>query len=256
MTGQQLGSRIGKGQSWVAKVENGRLLPSVADVERWAAATGASADVKASLVDQTTALHTESRSWRALHRPSFRRRQEELRRMERQATAIRLFQPNVVPGLLQTAEYARHVLQASGFGAENLADAVASRVERQTVLYDESKQFRFVVTEGALRWRLCPVPAHLAQLDRVASLSTLANVSVGIIPWSAYVPNRPPNMFMILDDSAVQVETMHGLDTLKERQQVDAYLAAFDALDSLAQHDDGARATLGRIAADVRSLGD
>ena len=175
--------------------------------------------------------------------------------MEQQATAIRLFQPNVVPGLLQTAEYARHVLQASGFGAENLADAVASRVERQTVLYDDSKQFRFVVTEGALRWRLCPVPAHLAQLDRVASLSTLANVSVGIIPWSAYVPNRPPNMFMILDDSAVQVETMHGLDTLTERQQIDAYLTAFDTLDSLAQHDDEARATLSRIATDLRSLG-
>ena len=107
-----------------------------------------------------------------------------------------------------------------------------------------------------MRWRLCPVPAHLAQLDRVSSLSTLANVSVGILPWDAYVPNRPPNMFMMLDDAAVMVETMHGEDTLKERQQIEAYLAAFDALDSLAQHGDDARATLARIASDVRSLSD
>jgi transcriptional regulator with XRE-family HTH domain len=256
LTGQELGVRIGKGQSWVAKVEGGKLLPSVADVERWADATGASVDVRAVLIDQATALHTESRSWRALHGPSFRRHQEELRRMERQATTIRLFQPNVVPGLLQTAEYARHVLQAGGYGSENLADAVAARVERSGVLYDESKSFAFVVTEGALRWRLCPVPAHLAQLDRVSSLSTLANVSVGILPWDAYVPNRPPNMFVLLDDVAVVVETMHGEDTLKERQQVEAYLAAFDALDSLAQHGDDARATLARIASDVRSLSD
>jgi hypothetical protein len=251
-----LGERVAKGQSWVAKVEGGKLLPSVADVERWADATSTPDDVKAALIDQATALHTQSRSWRALHGPSFRRHQEELRRMERQATTMRLFQPNVVPGLLQTAEYARHVLEAGGYGRENIADAVAARVERSGVLYDESKAFRFVVTEGALRWRLCPVPGHLAQLDRVSSLSTLANVSVGILPWDAYVPNRPPNMFVVLDDAAVVVETMHGEDTLKERQQVEAYLAAFDALDSLAQHDDDARATLARIASDVRRLRD
>jgi transcriptional regulator with XRE-family HTH domain len=258
MTGQQLGERVGKGQSWVAKVENGRLLPSVADVERWADATGARAEIKAELVDTVTALHTESQSWRALHRPSFRRHQRELQRMEQAAKVVRLFQPNVVPGLLQTAEYCRHVLQASGFvdAVENLTDAVAARVERQATLYDESKTFRFVVTEGALRWRLCSVGCHLAQLDRIASLSTLANVRIGIVPWSAYVPNRPANMFMVLDDVAVLVETMHGEDTLKERQQIDAYIAAFDALDSLAQHDDDARATLARIADDVRSLSD
>jgi Domain of unknown function (DUF5753) len=251
-----LGSRIGKGQSWVAKVEGGKLLPSVADVERWCDATGAPADVRAELVELCNALHMQSRSWRALHRPSFRRHQEELRRMERRMTTMRLFQPNVVPGLLQTAEYARHVLEAGGFGSENLADAVAARVERSGVLYDDTKAFRFVVTEGALRWRLCPVPAHLVQLDRVSSLSTLANVSVAVIPWDAYVPNRPPNMFVLFDDSAVVVETMHGEELLKERLQIEAYFAAFDALDSLAQHGDDARATLARIASDVRRLRD
>jgi hypothetical protein len=128
-------------------------------------------------------------------------------------------------------------------------------VERQAALYDESKQFAFVITEGALRWRLCPVPAHLAQLDRVSSLSTLANVGIGVVPWSAYVPTRPANMFMVLDDEAVLVETMHGEDMLRERQQIDAYLTAFDALDSLAQHDDDGRVILNRIAADLRSLG-
>lgn len=236
-------------------MEGGKLLPSVADVERWADATGADADVKGALVELCERLHTESQSWRALHRKSFRRHQEELQRLEEQATTIRLFQPNVVPGLLQTAEYARHVLQAGGFGSDNITDAVAARVARGSVLYDESKHFAFVITEGTLRWRLCPVPAHLAQLDRVSSLSTLANVRIGIVPWTAYVPNRPSNMFMVLDDMAVLVETMHGEDTLKERQQIDAYVAAFDALDSFAQHDDEARAILNRIAADLRSLG-
>jgi hypothetical protein len=44
--------------------------------------------------------------------------------------------------------------------------------------------------------------------------------------------------------------------TLKDRKDIDRYLAAFDALDALAHHDDEARATLDRIASDLRRMGD
>jgi transcriptional regulator with XRE-family HTH domain len=255
LSGQQLGALVGKGQSWVAKVERGALLIAVADVERWADATRASTDVKASLIDQATALHTEAHSWRALHGPRFRRHQEELRRMEQQATTIRTYQPSVVPGLLQTAGYARAVLEVNRYGLEDIADAVKSRVERQEVLYDEAKSFRFVVTESALRWRLCPVPIHLAQLDRIASLATLPNVSVGIVPWSAMAPIPVTTMFVLFDDQLALVETMHTEQLLREREQVGAYLDQFERLEALARHDDEARTILDRIASDLRGLG-
>ena len=246
---------VGKGQSWVAKVERGALLVGVADVERWADATGASAGVKASLIDQTTALHTEAHTWRALHGPRFRRHQEELQRMERTATTIRTYQPAVVPGLLQTAGYARAVLEANQFGTEDIADAVKSRVERQAVLYDDGKSFQFVVTEAALRWRLPSVSVHLAQLDRIASLATLPNVSVGVIPWSVLAPVPVATMFVLFDDRLALVETMHAEQLLREGQQIGAYLDQFERLEALAQHDDEARATLDRIASDLRGLG-
>jgi transcriptional regulator with XRE-family HTH domain len=255
MTGQRLGERVGKGQSWVAKVERGRLLPQVVDVERWADATRAPAAVKAALVEQVSALHTDARSWRVHHRPSFRRRQQELRRLEAEAATMRLFQPNVVPGLLQTAEYARHVLQAEHFRIGNLADAVAGRIERQTTLYDQSKRFHFIITEAALRWRLCPVNAHLAQLDRIASLSTLANLRIGIIPWSAELPPPPANMFLLLDERVAMVETMTTLLTLTEQEVIEDYARAFATLESLALYDEDARAVLARIADDLRRLG-
>ena len=44
--------------------------------------------------------------------------------MERTATTIRTYQPAVAPGLLQTAGYARAVLEANQFGTEDIADAV------------------------------------------------------------------------------------------------------------------------------------
>ena len=242
-------------QSKVSKIETARLVPSVDDVEALAAALYAGDDVKAALVDQVSALRTELHAWSVLHRPGFRRRQEELREAESSAAQMRLFQPNVVPGLLQTAEYARHVLTVGRFGAENVADAVASRVERQAALYDQSKRFDFLITEGALRWRLCPTGVLLAQLDRIASLSTLANVGVGIIPWSAHVPARQTNMFCILDDRMVLVETFTAELTLKDERDIALYVAAFSTLAQAASFEDAARAELGRIAEDVRRLG-
>jgi transcriptional regulator with XRE-family HTH domain len=256
LSGQRLGERIGKGQSWVAKVERGALLISVADVERWADATGASAEAKTALIDQATALHTEGHPWRALHRPAYRRHQEDLRRAEQQATTIRTYQPNVVPGLLQTAGYVRTVLDVNAFGREDPADAVRARVERQAILYDDGKSFSFVITEGALRWRLCPLAVHLAQLDRIASLATLPNVSVGIIPWAVLAPVPPSNMFVVFDDSLVLVESLHGEQALKEQGDVARYLAQFETLDTLARHDEEARMVLDRIASDLRGSGD
>jgi hypothetical protein len=247
---------VGKGQSWVAKVERGALLISVADVERWADATRASAEAKTALIDQATALHTEGHPWRALHRPGYRRHQEDLQRAERQAATIRTYQPNAVPGLLQIAGYARAVLDVNAFGREDPADAVKARVERQAILYDDAKSFAFVITEAALRWRLCPLAVHLAQLDRIASLATLPNVSVGIIGWDVLAPVPPSNMFVAFDDSLVLVESLHGEQALKEQGDIARYLAQFARLDALAYHDDEARTVLDRIVADLRGMGD
>jgi transcriptional regulator with XRE-family HTH domain len=256
LTGVQLARLTGMSQSKVSKLETGQQTATVADVEALADALRVAATVKADLIDQASALHTEAHPWRARHYPTFRRRQGDLRRMEEQATTVRLFQPNVIPGLLQTAEYARHVLTVNGVAADDMADAIASRVERQVVLYDQGKAFAFLVTEGALRWRLCPTSVHLAAIDRVANLSTLGNVRVGVLPWSSLTPASQTNMFCVLDDRAVLVETMTTELTLKERTDIDRYLDQFERLDALARHDDEARSLLDRIASDLRGLGD
>jgi transcriptional regulator with XRE-family HTH domain len=250
LTLAQLADRVGMSTSNVSKYENGRIVPSVAVVARLADALRVGADVRAALVDQATSAHSELHAYRALLRPSFRRRQEEIRRMEQQASVVRLFQPNLVPGLLQTAEYTRHVLVGRS------DDELASRIERQAILYDESKTFEFVITENALRWRLCPVGGHLAQLDRIASLATLPNVSVGIVPWSADMRQAPRgNMFCLFDASFVLVETMTAELTLREESDIAFYLRAFATLSELAEYGDGALVVLDRIASDLRRLG-
>jgi len=166
---------------------------------------------------------------------------------------MRLFQPNIVPGLLQTAEYARYAIELSTT-SQDLSTAVAARVARQSILYDRARSFTFIITEGALRWRITPTDVHLAQLHQVSSLSTLANMSVGIIPWSARVAGHQSNMFMLLDDDFGYVETITGEITMEHRPELDQYGAAFAALEQAAVTGEGARAELTRIASELGRL--
>jgi uncharacterized protein DUF5753 len=83
-----------------------------------------------------------------------------------------VFEPATIPGLLQTAEYARARF-AEGvllFGTPNDVDyAVRTRMQRQELLYRRDKSFHFVLTEGALRYRRSSLEIQLAQLDRLMS---------------------------------------------------------------------------------------
>jgi transcriptional regulator with XRE-family HTH domain len=250
---EQVAGAVDLTRSTLSKYETGKILPSVEMVERIADALRVDADQRRALIDQATAEHTEVHAWRALHTPSFRRRQDEIRAIEAAATDVRLFQPSLVPGLLQTPEYCRALLQLDRVRpVDDLADAVSSRMERQAALYDEAKSFDFVITEGALRWRIGSPSVHAVQLHHLAGLATLPNVKVGIVPLLAETGARQTNMFAIFDASAVVVETMTAELTLREEQLIGFYGRVYETLRASAVYGDDARAILDGIVTELR----
>jgi transcriptional regulator with XRE-family HTH domain len=253
---EQVADGIGMTRATISKYETGKILPSVATVERLADALGVDSDQRRALIDAATAAHTEVHAWRAIQTPSFRKRQDEIREIEAQATEICVFQPSIVPGLLQTPQYCEALLTLDRIRpVENLSDAVASRMGRQAALYDESKTFAFVLTEGALRWRIGSPSVHAMQLHHLAGLAQLPNVTVGIIPMMAEVGARQTNMFAIFDLFAVVIETMTAELTLREEQLIAFYARVYNTLSDHAVFDDDAQAILSRIAAELRQLG-
>ena len=253
---EQVAGSVGLTRATISKYETGRILPPVAVVERIADALQVESDQRRALIDAATAAHTEVHAWRAIQTPSFRRRQDEIRAIEAAATNVRVFQPSIIPGLLQTPQYCRALLELDRVRTvEHLTDAVSSRMERQATLYDESKSFAFVLTEGALRWRIGSPSVHAVQLHHVAGLSNLPNVSVGIIPMLAEVGARQTNMFAIFDSDAVVVETMTAELTLREEQLIEFYGRVFDTLSAHAVYGNEARAILDGIATELRQLG-
>jgi transcriptional regulator with XRE-family HTH domain len=254
LTGVELARLVGISQSRISRIETGHLVPQPDEVDRLATALNLDADARGQLHDQARAARTSMRSWRLLHGQGIVKHQGDIGRMEQTATRLRLFQPNLVPGLLQTAEYARHAIELAT-EAQDIGLGVARRMARQQLLYDRDKSFEFVITEGALRWRIVAADTHIAQLNHLASLATLANVSIGVIPWHAQVAAHQSTMFCLFDDASAYVELLNGEVTTEDRNDVAQYAATFIALAQAAVTGEDAIAELRRIASELTRLG-
>ena len=247
LTGVELARLVGVSQSRISRIETGHLVPQPDEVDRLATALNLDADARNELQDSARAARSTLRSWRLLHTPGVAKHQDEIARLEQTATRLRLFQPNLVPGLLQTAAYARHAIDLAT-DAQDIGIGVARRMARQAILYDRGRSFEFLITEGALRWRIVPTEVHQGQLNHLASLATLANVSIGVIPFRAQVRALQNTMFCLFDDALAYAETMTGEATTEDRNELAQYSAIFAALSESAVTGEDAIAELARIA--------
>jgi transcriptional regulator with XRE-family HTH domain len=102
--------------SKLSKIENAKLAPSATDVERILTAIGVSDEVKAEYTEAARASATEATAWRLLKRIGVHKGQQAAKALEAQMSTLRLFQPALVPGLLQTPEYIRAVLKRHNLG--------------------------------------------------------------------------------------------------------------------------------------------
>ena len=103
------------------------------------------------------------------------------------ATQLRLFEHALIPGLLQTDQYARAVLTVQpNTTAEAVEERLAARLDRQTILTRASPPLLWVVIdEGVLHRKVRSAQVMHDQLLRLAELSTLPNVTVEVLPFSA-----------------------------------------------------------------------
>jgi transcriptional regulator with XRE-family HTH domain len=251
LTGDQLASRLGWARTKVPKIENGHQMPTEEDVTGWVEACGQPADVAAEYLDLLTRAQTQYRRWKHELRQGHATLQISWDRLVRQARTVRNFEIVVIPGLLQTPEYARYraVEAVRNYGAaeDGIDEAVTMRMRRQEVLYEPGRTFEFVTTEAALRIGACPAEAMIGQLDRLSVLSQLPNITFGIIPLGVPLPAMPQNPFIILDDRVI-AET-HGSEATIGGNEVEMYRRLADALVAEAVTGSDARALITSAAA-------
>lgn len=209
MSGKQFAAALGWAPSKVSRIENRKQMPSRADVDDWAAAASATlAETRAlrNLLDKT---QTVQRAWKRRIRQGQAAIQADYNAIVAGASIIRHFEMTAVPGLFQTAGYARRILteMADLAGVPFDPEAVTARLERSRHLADSGKQFVILLAEPVLRWGLCSADVMAEQLHHLLAVMDQPNVELGILPLDVPLTTAPQLSFQIYGDIAI-VETV------------------------------------------------
>jgi transcriptional regulator with XRE-family HTH domain len=254
LSGRELAESLSWPPSKISKLENAQQTPSNDDIRAWTRATHSPGETETLLVSLRT-LEIQHADWQRLLRGGFRPRQNELAKLDQKTRVFRVFEATVIPGLLQTTEYARIRFTETARrvkGATDVNEAVQARIQRQDVLYRPDKRFHFVLTEAALRLRLCPPAVMLGQLDRLVSLSALPNMRLGIIGFDVqYAAAAPWHGFWVYDAERVLVETLSAVLDLRQPHEIELYTNAFEQLAAVASYGRSARRIITRVIDDL-----
>jgi len=237
-------------QTKISNIEGAKLTPTLVDVELILRALDAPPD----LVSRVAALARNANSeWQdawSQRRTGLEKKQNELAGFEKSSTEFRYFLLSMVTGLLATPDYVKASLAHI---PGDHSKAIAKKLERQSVLYDTSKRFTFILTEQAVRWPFLPPVAMAMQVDRLVSLSLLPNIQLGVIPLDGHMPTAPLNTFTIYDTRIATVETQTGVMVFRDHRDVSAYLNEFGTYEGYALFGEEGRERLSDWASRFRS---
>lgn len=227
LTQQQVADAFGWSPSKVIRIENGKIGVSITDAMALVSKYGIDPDDGRQLVDLAKAARRPS--WYAPYRPVMTPQLEVFVAYEESASIVRAFECNMVPGLIQTEEYARALM--IGFEAEggprrvpgNLELSVELRMRRQRVLETENTEFYFILDEAALRRTIGDETIMRQQYEALLRLNDLPNVNIFYVPFSVgiYPFFRTPYSLFAFSDSddslVAYIETPAGQELLNEK---------------------------------------
>jgi transcriptional regulator with XRE-family HTH domain len=254
LSGTRLAELCGWLSSKVSKIEHGKQTPSEDDLRAWCEHCRALADLP-DLIAAVRSIETQFAEWRRIIRSGIRRRQQASAAVYERTRLFRVYEPAVVPGLLQTHEYAVAVLSTSiNFFRvpDDAEESAIARLERQRVLTHGDRHFHMLLGEQALRTNVGGAKVMAAQLEHLLAMLRLPRLRLGIIPIDA--PYRVPlnNGFWIMDESLVQFDTYSAELSLIRPDEITLYGRAFERLAALAVYGVEARgiisAALDRIS--------
>lgn len=240
-SGNAFAARLGWAQSRVSKLETGGQMASRDDLADWLTAVDAAEDTVDELHKLLRLAHVEYEDWRETYRRSGAAGgQVTIGQRESRTQVMCEFWPAMMPGLVQTAAYAREALAipggpaAWGAGADEIERMVSARIERQQVLYEPTKRFRMVLAEAALHTRFGDVETLRSQLDRLVGISGIANVDLRVLPLDTPWPVFPLSTFKLYDDELAMLEQPVGEHLITDPDQIASYQEFFDLLSDAA----------------------
>lgn len=238
-------------ESLVSKIETGDRSPTEAQIRAYCVHTG-NEDQLPDLIATLRNVQEAYREWRKVLGTGTKRRQHEAVKLAEQSQLMRIFQPSIIPGILQTAEYAGAVLRRYiDFYRvpDDLDEGVSKRLERQQLLYRGKHRFHILIAEQALQTTVGGDSVMIGQLDRLLAVIGLPRVLLGIVPARAELPMQITN-FVIFDERMALVEAVTAELTVTQPREIALYGRVFETLAGQSVTGDAARALIRRALED------
>ena len=258
LTCEDVGQRLECSGTRISRMETGRISVRPGDVRELLevyGVTGAEAD---SLVQ--LAREARRKGWWHTYGRVLPTWFEAYIGLESEAVRLRDFQPLVMPGLLQTEDYARAVLRAAphaGSGAE-VDRQVALRMERQKILSQPSPpDVCLVLSESVLRVQVGGPAVMRAQLRRLTDAAERPNITLQVLPSTTAAHVQPISPFTMLefadaaDPAVVYLEHLTGSLVLERQDEVRRHRVVFDHLCAEALDTAQSAGLIARMAADL-----
>lgn len=253
LTGREVAARAGWQPSKVSRLQSATTPPSDDDIRAFCRACDAEDKIPDLLAANRTAdsMYLE---WKRVQRTGLRRLQESRIPLYERTRTFRVYSSSVIPGFLQTFEYAAALLGtiAHFHGTpDDVSDAAEARVERSHIIREGGHRFAIVLEESVLRHVVGDAATMAGQLGYLLSAMALPSVSVGIVPTG-----RPRGMwtletFTVFDENRVHVELLTAAITVTTPGEITQYAHAFEEMAGLAVYGAEARS---RISAAIDSL--
>ncbi|GIE28892.1 transcriptional regulator [Actinoplanes italicus] len=232
-----MATALGWSESKLSRIETAHTGISEPDLDRLLTLYGVAVEDRGRLRD--LAHRGRARAWWTPYRSSVPDPYDEYLTLESEAVRIFEWEAQVVPGLLQTDEYARAVIET---GADIDDSAIiqrrlALRMGRQNTLSRvPPPELRIVIDEGVLLREIGGPDVQRRQLNRLHEASSRPGVELLILPFHAGAHAGLIESFMVLEfapgtrSPVVHIEGLTGGLFRVKPEEIDVYRDAFDDL--------------------------
>ncbi|MCO5994012.1 helix-turn-helix domain-containing protein [Actinoallomurus rhizosphaericola] len=256
LTTREVARRLGWSASTVSRTETGHRNISSEDVAALLALYGVAGKER----DHLLALAREANQpgWWETRHPGLPSQLTALIGFESQATRITDVALIVVPGLLQTADYARAVMKAAGISAMHAETRVATRLGRQAALSRPAPpQYLAILDEAVLRRPIGGRATMAAQLRHILSVAERPNVEVRVLAYDQGAHAGLAGSFVVLTfpkaPAIVHLEHKRSSLLLDEPGDVTAFIEAADLIRNVAFDPIRSAEFIAKVAAEYES---
>lgn len=170
----QLGTELSLERTSIAKIETGERLPNDVNLNAWLDTCEVTGRERALVKGLYRLAHSKENPAEARTIPYYE--------TEAEAHTLRYWAPLLVPGLVQTAEYARAVFSAWRHSPERVEEFVKNRMDRQSVLSEDGPSVTIVLWEPVLHHLIGSPEVMRGQIGRLIELFGHRMVNIHVLP--------------------------------------------------------------------------